>query len=126
VTRIGIVGGKKISVPGKYYEDFAVGEVMRPQPGRMVAEADNVLFACLTMTPSSAHLDEEWMKTSEFGHRLVNSTLTLAIVVGLSVADTLLNTRIANLGFKEVAFSAPVFHGDTIYTLRRDYRAGQA
>jgi acyl dehydratase len=86
-------------VPGKSYEDFAVGEVMRHQPGRTVAEADNVLFTCLTMTPSSAHLDEEGMKTSECGHRLVTSTLTLAIVVGLSVADTLLNTRIANLGF---------------------------
>jgi acyl dehydratase len=66
------------------------------------------------MNPSSTHLDEAWMKTSEFGQRLVNSTLTLAIVVGLSVSDTILNTGIANLGFKEVEFPAPVFHGDTI------------
>jgi acyl dehydratase len=101
-------------MPGKFYEDFEVGEVLRHQPGRTITESDNVLFTCLTMNPSSTHLDEEWMTGSEFGHRLVNSTLTLAVVVGLSVGDTILGTSLANLGFKEVEFPAPVFHGDTI------------
>jgi acyl dehydratase len=101
-------------MPGKFYEDFVVGEVLRHQPGRTITESDNVLFTCLTMNPSSTHLDEQWMTGSEFRHRLVNSTLTLAVVVGLSVGDTILGTSIANLGFKEVEFPAPVFHGDTI------------
>ena len=101
-------------MPGKFYEDFVVGVVLRHQPGRTITESDNVLFTCLTMNPSSTHLDEEWMTGSEFRHRLVNSTLTLAVVVGLSVGDTILGTSIANLGFKEVEFPAPVFHGDTI------------
>ena len=63
-------------MPGKFYEDFMVGEVLRHRPGRTITESDHVLFTCLTMNPSSTPLDAEWMTSSEFGHRLVNSTLT--------------------------------------------------
>jgi acyl dehydratase len=101
-------------MPGTFYEDFEVGEVPRHQPGRTITESDNVLFTCLTMNPSPTHLDGEWMTGSAFGHRLVNSTLPLAVVVGLSVGDTILGTSVANPGFKEVEIPAPVFHGDTI------------
>src|SRR5271167_3124009 len=49
----------------------------------------------------------------EFGKPLVNSTLTLAIVTGLSVADV--SQYAVNLGWDEVRMPAPVFEGDTIY-----------
>jgi len=35
--------------------------------------------------------------------------------VGLSVGDTTLGTTVANLGWDEVRFPKPVFHGDTIH-----------
>jgi acyl dehydratase len=102
-------------MPGKYFEEFTVGEVFRHQPGRTITEMDNVLFTCLTMNPQPLHLDAEFARSTEFGQRLVNSILTLGIMVGLSVGDTTLGTTVANLGFDKTEFPKPVFHGDTIY-----------
>ena len=51
---------------------------------------------------------------TEFGQRIVNSAFTLGLMVGISVGDTTLGTTVANLGWDEVRFPRPVFHGDTI------------
>lgn len=74
-----------------------------------------MLFSTLTMNPQSLHLDAEYAATTEFGERLVNSLFTLATLVGLSVPDLTERTTVANVGFSEVRFPAPVFHGDTLY-----------
>ena len=100
---------------GLYFEEFAVGQVFRHQPGRTVTEADNVLFTTMTMNPQPLHLDAAFASQTEFGQRLVNSLLTLGIAVGLSVRDTTLGTTVANLGFDKIEFPKPVFHGDTLY-----------
>jgi acyl dehydratase len=97
-----------------YYEDFAVGMVLQHALRRTITEADNVLFSALTHNPSPLHLDAEFMKSSEFGERLVNSCLTFSLMVGISVGDTTLGTAIANLGCDELRFPKPVFHGDTL------------
>ena len=60
------------------------------------------------------HLDHDYASKTEFGKPLVNSLFTLGLVVGLSVGDTTLGTTIGNLGFEDVKFPRPVFHGDTI------------
>ncbi|HSR58592.1 MAG TPA: MaoC family dehydratase [Candidatus Binataceae bacterium] len=101
-------------MPGKYFEEFRVGEVYRHQPGRTVTETDNLLFTALTMNPQPLHLDAEFAKTAEFGQRLVNSIFTLGLVVGLSVGDLTLGTTVGNLGFDKTEFPKPVFIGDTI------------
>ena len=44
----------------------------------------------------------------------MNSTLTLAIVTGMSVSDVS-QKAIANLGWTDIRLTAPVFVGDTIY-----------
>ena len=101
-------------MPGKYFEEFRVGEVYRHQPGRTVTETDNLLFTALTMNPQPLHLDAEFAKTAEFGQRLVNSIFTLGLVVGLSVGDLTLGTTVGNPGFDKTEFPKPVFIGDTI------------
>ena len=55
------------------------------------------------------------MRGTDFGRRLVNSAFTLGLMVGISVGDTTLGTAVANLGWDEVRFPKPVFHGDTIH-----------
>jgi acyl dehydratase len=35
-------------------------------------------------------------------------------MVGISVGDTTLGTTVANLGWDEVRFPRPLFHGDTV------------
>lgn len=99
---------------GRYFEELPVGTVIRHRLRRTLTEADNVLFTTLTMNPQPLHLDHEYAAQSEFGQPLVNSLLTLSLLVGLSVHELTLGTLIANLGLDGVAFPKPVFHGDTI------------
>jgi acyl dehydratase len=100
---------------GKYFDELQIGQVFKHQLRRTIIEADNVWFSALTHNPAMLHLDEEYCRTeTEFGQRLVNSGFTLALMVGISVGDTTLGTAIANLGWDEVRFPKPVFHGDTL------------
>jgi len=100
---------------GLYFEEFVEGALYVHAPGRTVTETDNVLFTTLTMNTQSLHLDAAWAAGTEFGERLVNSMFTLSTMVGLSVAQLTQGTIVANLGFGEVRFPAPVRHGDTLY-----------
>jgi acyl dehydratase len=100
---------------GLYFEEFSVGQVFQHSIRRTITEADNVLISTLTHNPAALHLDEEYCREhTEFGQRVVNSCLTLSLMVGISVHDTTLGTTVANLGWDEVRFPAPLFHGDTI------------
>jgi acyl dehydratase len=101
---------------GLYFEEFSVGMRFKHPIRRTVTEADNVFFSALTHNPAALHLDEEYCKKeTEFGRRIVNSAFTLGLMVGVSVADTTLGTTVANLGWDEVRFPKPLFHGDTVH-----------
>ncbi len=99
---------------GLYYEEFKVGMTFQHDIRRTITEADNVFFTSMTHNPAALHLDEEYAKKTEFGTRIVNSCLTLSFMVGISVGQTTLGTTVANLGWDEVRFPKPLFHGDTI------------
>lgn len=99
---------------GRCLEDFNVGDVYEHRPGRTITESDNTWFTLLTMNKHPLHFDRNYAAKSEFGKPLVNSTLTLSIVAGMSVSDTS-QKAIANLGWDNIRLTAPVFVGDTIY-----------
>lgn len=98
---------------GRFFEDFHVGDVLRHPMGRTITSTDNIWFTLLTMNQNPIHLDRTYAEHTEFGRPLVNSTLTLAIVTGLSVAD--LSQNAVNLGWEAVRLPAPLFEGDTLY-----------
>ena len=100
---------------GRYYEHFTVGDVYKHRPGRTISETDNTWFTLLTMNTHPLHFDAAYAAESEFGRLLVNSCLTLSMVVGMSVSD-LSQKAIANLGWDKIKLTAPVFIGDTIYS----------
>lgn len=101
---------------GLYFEEFTVGQTFRHALRRTVTETDNLLFSAMTHNPAALHLDEEYCREqSEFGTRIVNSCFTLGLMVGISVGDTTLGTTVANLGWDEVRFPKPLFHGDTVH-----------
>jgi acyl dehydratase len=102
-------------MPGLYFDEFSVGPIFDHPIHRTITEADNVLITTMTHNPSALHLDAEYMKDTEFGEPLVNSCLTLSLMVGISVNDTTHGTAVANLGWDEVRFPKPLFHGDTIH-----------
>ncbi|EID16472.1 MaoC family dehydratase [Mycolicibacterium phlei] len=99
---------------GVWFDELSVGQRFEHPIRRTITETDNILFTALTHNPALLHLDEEYMKGTEFGRRVVNSAFTLGLMVGISVGDTTLGTAVANLGWDEVRFPKPVFHGDTI------------
>ncbi|MDT3707262.1 MAG: MaoC family dehydratase [Thiobacillus sp.] len=101
-------------MPGRYYEQWAVGDVIEHALRRTVTETDNLLFTTMTHNSQPLHLDAEAARASEFGRILVNGTFTFALMVGLSVGDTTLGTLVANLGYDKVVMPAPVFIGDTL------------
>ncbi len=101
-------------MPGLWFDELEVGMTFDHPIRRTVTETDNVLFTSMTHNPALLHLDEEYMKGTEFGQRIVNSAFTLGLMVGISVGDTTLGTAVANLGWDEVRFPKPLFHGDTI------------
>ncbi|MBY6410362.1 MaoC family dehydratase [Rhodococcus sp. BP-252] len=92
-----------------------LGAVYEHRPGRTITEADNTLFTTQTMNTQALHLDAAYAETTSFGERLVNSMFTVSTLVGLSVAQLTQGTIVANLGFSEVSFPKPLFHGDTLY-----------
>ena len=100
---------------GLYFEDLHVGRTFAHSIRRTVTEADNTFFSALTHNPAALHLDEEYCREhTAYGTRIVNSCFTLGLMVGISVGETTLGTTVANLGWDEVRFPKPVFHGDTL------------
>ena len=101
-------------MPGRFFDEWQVGDTVAHAVARTVTETDNLLFSTLTHNPQPLHIDAEAAKASEFGQILVNSCFTFSLAVGVSVADTTLGTLVANLGFDEVRLPKPVFIGDTL------------
>ncbi len=99
---------------GRYLEEFNVGDIYEHRPGRTITDADNIQFSLMTMNFHPMHCDLAHAAKSEFGKPLVNSGLSLAIVLGMSVNDVS-GKAIANLGWKEIKLTAPVFPADTLY-----------
>jgi len=111
------VSGTAIEQRGLWFEEFQENTTYLHRPGRTVTEADNTLFTTQTMNTQPLHLDAAWAAAQPGfrGERLVNSMFTLSTVVGLSVSQLSLGTIVANLGFSQITFPAPMFHGDTLY-----------
>jgi acyl dehydratase len=99
---------------GRFYEDFAVGDVFRSRLGRTITETENTWFTCLTMNTNQMHFNAPYAERTRFGRPLVNSTLTLALAVGLSVPDTSENAA-ANLSWTDIRLPNPVYAGDTMW-----------
>jgi itaconyl-CoA hydratase len=99
---------------GRYFEDFEVGQVFRSRVGRTITAVDNAWFTLLTLNTNQLHFNDHYAASTRFGKSLVNSTLTLAIVTGLTVPDTSENAA-ANLGWESVRLTKPVFVGDTLW-----------
>ena len=105
---------RETDLAGVFLEDCIAGTVIRHALRKTITEADNVTFSTMTLNPQPLHIDFDFAAKSEWGRPLVNSMLTLGLMVGISVHETTLGTLVGNLGMTETAFPHPVIHGDTI------------
>ena len=106
-----------ISIPpnaGLYFEDFEPGDVFEHRPGRTVLDVDNTWFTLLALNIQPVHFDAAYATKTEWKKMLVDSTLTLALLTGMS-GRTVSAKIVANLGWDKVKASHPVFAGDTLY-----------
>lgn len=99
---------------GRFFEDYAVGDVYRSRLGRTVTETENIWFTNLTLNTNQAHFNTPYGERSPFGKPVVNSTFTLSLVTGLSVTDVSENAM-ANLAWDDIRLPNPVFAGDTLW-----------
>ena len=101
-------------MPGRFFDEWQVGDTVHHDLRRTVTETDNLLFTTLTHNTQPLHLDAEAARASEFGQILVNGTYTFSLMVGITVGDTTAGTLVANLGYDELRMPKPVFLGDTL------------
>jgi acyl dehydratase len=100
---------------GRYFEEFAVGEVIKHWPGRTITETDNTWFALLTMNQHPLHSDAHYAETyTQHRQRVVLGPLVFSIAIGMSVAEVS-GRAIANLEIERIVHEQPTFNGDTLY-----------
>ena len=102
--------------PGNFFEDFVVGDVYQHPFGRTINEADSTWFTLLTCNTNQNHFNAHLAQSNPItnGRIIVNSGLTVALVLGLSVIDMSQNA-IANLGWTDIRLTHPIYIGDTVY-----------
>lgn len=92
---------------------------------KTVSESDVYQFGGITGDFSQMHFNEEFMKTTSYGTRIVHGVLTFALG---STASTLIQQKYdspipsASYGYDHVRFVNPVYFGDTLtatYTVTR-------
>ena len=101
---------------GRFFEDFEVGTTYQHPFGRTISEADSTWFTLLTCNTNQNHFNAHLAQSNPItgGRIIVNSGLTVALVLGLSVIDMSQNA-VANLGWTDIKLTHPVYIGDTIY-----------
>jgi itaconyl-CoA hydratase len=94
-------------------EDFAPGQRFRHRPGVTLSQQDNADEALETLNAAMLHYDAHYAAATAWGRPLMVSTLVLQRIIGM--ASKTYGHRRAILGFSEIALTAPVFGGDTLY-----------
>ena len=98
---------------GRYFEDFQLGEIIVHPLPRTLTDGDVSFYIALTGSRFALHSSDELARQMGYAKRPLDDVLVFHLVFGKSVTDISLNA-IANLGYAEVSFPAPVFVGDTI------------
>lgn len=100
---------------GNYFEDFRIGQVLRHATPRTVTEGDVSLYTALYGPRFAFASSDEFARSLGLPRAPVDDLLAFHIVFGKTVPDVSLNA-VANLGYANGRFGAPVYPGDTIST----------
>jgi 2-methylfumaryl-CoA hydratase len=99
--------------PGNYFEDFQLGQEIVHAVPRTVTAGDVALYIGLTGSRFALHSSDAFAQAIGYGKAPVDDVLVFHIVFGRTVADISLNA-VANLGYAQCKFGAPVHPGDTL------------
>jgi acyl dehydratase len=102
-------------VRGKWFDDFAVGDVMRTGH-RTITSTDIVNFACLSGDFNDVHTNHEYARQTPYGEPIAHAPLVFAVAAGLNYASGINDgTLLGVLGIDKWRMRVPVKHGDTIH-----------
>ena len=99
--------------PGRFFEDFRIGQVLRHATPRTVTEADQALYIALTGSRFALHSSDVFARGLGLPRAPLDDLLVFHLVFGRSVADVSRNA-VANLGYAACVFGVPVYPGDTL------------
>jgi len=99
--------------PGNFFEDFALGQEIVHATPRTVTEGDVSLYTALYGPRFAVQSSDAFAMDIGYPSAPVDDLLVFHIVFGKTVPDISLNA-VANLGYADCRFLAPVFPGDTL------------
>lgn len=102
------------SFAGNYFEDFTPGRVLKHATPLTVNEADMTTYRALTGSRYALYSAAPFARAAGFERPPIDPLIVFHIVFGKTVPDISLNA-VANLGYADGRFLAPVFPGDTLY-----------
>ena len=101
--------------PGNYFEDFRLGQKIVHATPRTVTTGDQALYVALYGSRFAVQSSDEFARRLGYPCAPIDDLLTFHMVFGKTVPDVSLNA-VANLGYAECRFLAPVYPGDTLST----------
>ncbi|HEY5210444.1 MAG TPA: MaoC family dehydratase [Stellaceae bacterium] len=98
---------------GNFFEDFRLGQVFDHATPRTVGAGDAALYLALTGSRFAVNCSDPFAQDIGYRSAPLDDVLVFNLVFGKSVPDISLNA-IANLGYADCRFGAPVYPGDTL------------
>ncbi|MDP3546468.1 MAG: MaoC family dehydratase [Phreatobacter sp.] len=102
--------------PGRYFEDFRLGDRLIHATPRTVTTGDAALYTALYGTRFVVQSSDAFAKAIGYPKSPIDDLLVFHIVFGKTVPDVSLNA-VANLGYAGCRFLSPVYPGDTLSTV---------
>ncbi|TNH41198.1 MaoC family dehydratase [Paracoccus haeundaensis] len=99
--------------PGRFFEDYTVGQTIRHAVPRTVAEGERALYHALYPARHALYSSDEFAITCGLDGSPLDDLLAFHTVFGKTVPDVSLNA-VANLGYAQGRWLRPVWPGDTL------------
>jgi len=99
--------------PGRFFEDYTVGQVIRHAVPRTVSGGERALYHALYPARHALYSSDEFARASGLPAAPIDDIAAFHVVFGKTVPDISLNA-VANLGYAEGRFLKPVYAGDTL------------
>ncbi len=103
------------TTPGRFFEDFRLGEVIRHATPRTVTTGDVALYTALYGSRFAVQSSDAFAQAIGYPAAPLDDLLVFHVVFGKTVPDISLNA-VANLGYAECRFLQVVYPGDTLDT----------
>src|SRR5690606_24453846 len=104
---------KTKATAGNFFEDFSLGQVIQHATPRTLTEGDVALYASLYGARFAVQSSDAFARALGYPRAPIDDLLVFHTIFGKTVPDISLNA-VANLGYADCRFVAPVYPGDTL------------